>query len=175
MPAKNCPFLQASALLTSMEDYLNNLADSEHETDMVLAPLHLDEPVLDERAEPIPEWSLPCHSVILSAHSKAFAVSAGPSEKQTRDHKDGSKIDILEEGKRVLRLPLSEQAARKLLQFIYGYSRHEEDLSLSDACQLAVLSRQKGLQNGGCSYVAFSRTNGGKSVNVGLSARHCQM
>ena len=141
-------------LLKKMEDYLKNLA----ETDMVLAPVHVDEPAETEGAAALPEWKLPCHSLILTAHSKSFAVSAHASEKAGNSSDSvflvaSLKFEALpaeptKNGKKILRLPLSEQAARSFLQHLYGCLGDGKGMGLSEACQLAALSHQAGLQNG---------------------------
>ena len=118
-----------------MEGYLQNLAGTKHKaTDMVVAP------VLEKGSKIGSDWALPCHSIILSAHSSVFAASDR--------HGDNMKADFTDNGHRIMRLPLSQNAARRMLQFIYGSLCDAQKMSLTEACQLAVVSHMKGIQ--GC-------------------------
>lgn len=112
-----------------------NLTDTRHSvTDMVNAAAH------DEEQASAPDWALLCHSIFLSAHSKAFAAS---------DRHGGTmKAEVTKAGKRVMRLPLTEQAARSMLRILYGCPHDARAMGLSEACQLAVLSNMKGIQGG---------------------------
>ncbi len=95
-------------------------------------------PVIEEGEDATPVWALPCHALMMSVHSRVFAASARHSDKLTPE--------LTEDGKRVMRLPLSERAARKLLQLFYGCKWHADDWDLTEACQLAMLGHMKDIE-----------------------------
>lgn len=140
-----------SICIAEMEDYMKNLADTKHGvTDMILAPAHTDalvDKTSEEDTTTPAEWALPCHSIILSAHSSVFAAS-------DRHNQNDLKTECTKDGKRIMRLPLSEQAARRLLQFLYGSACEPKTMSLSEACQLAVISDMKDIQGGESQHLA---------------------
>lgn len=58
------------------------------------------------------------------------------------------KAELTKAGRRVMRLPLTEQAATSMLRILNGCPHDPKDLGLSEACQLAVLSNMKNIQGG---------------------------
>lgn len=58
------------------------------------------------------EWGLPCHSLVLSGRSHVFAASQHDAECTKSEKTKG--------GKRLVRLPMDEEAATFFLKYCYG-------------------------------------------------------
>ena len=112
---------------------MKNMTEAELEqADVVLAPVETP----DEDSED--SWQLPCHSVILSAHSAVFSAS--------KRSVGSLEAELNHEGKRILRLPLSKGAAEILLQHCYGVFDKLYDMSPEQAFELATVSDMQALK-----------------------------
>ena len=128
--------------------YMKNMSEAEEQqTDLVLAPLLSSA----EESDSEEAWQLPCHSVILSAHSAVFSAS--------KRHSMEMQTEKTTEGKRVLRLPLTENAAEILLQYCYGVFGDVKDMTADEAFELATISNMQAMRGNthDCVFEASSR------------------
>ena len=78
-------------------------------------------------------WQLPFHSLLVSGMSAPLAASI--------THAASAQGEKAEDGKGVLRLPLTQNAGARLLQFCYrALPEYEPPLSLAETIQLAMIS-----------------------------------
>lgn len=128
--------LMPAGKMAERYSYMENLSEAEIEqTDLVLAPLN-------ESEDPdsfVDSWQLPCHSLILSSNSAVFSAS--------KRHASCMQTEKNGEGKRVIRLPLSETAAGVLLHYCYGVMSDVDFNLLEDeqVIELAKISNMKAL------------------------------
>lgn len=118
-----------AADLECAESYMLNMSEEEQKlADIVLAPMEDENEETTEQNEQS-DWQLPCHSIILSAVSSAFAAG--------KQHSTSMHTEKNSNGKRVVRVPLDREAADIFLQYCYGVLSDPKALAVEDAFQLA--------------------------------------
>ena len=123
-----------------MARYMQNMSEEQQAAaDLVLAPLKLPEKgsPCDKAtsANKSQEWMLPCHSLVLSIHSKVFAASDR--------HASSTATEQTEEGRRIIRLPVSQDVAHWLLLYCYGNLHNLRALDNHHLCGLAFISNMQ--------------------------------
>lgn len=124
-----------------MTEYMQNLAEEQQAAaDLMLAPMIPAGSKVDKAATAatLEDWRLPCHSLILSTHSKAFAAS--------QRHASSTKAEKTADGKRIVRLPICKTVALDLLRYSYGSVIDWADMHITGLCGLAFISNMQGVE-----------------------------
>ena len=123
--------LSDAVISTEGGSYMKHLQAQDHgSADIALGPVLRPKDPSDDSQ--MPEWLLPCHSIMLSSRSAVFAASTF--------HAKNTAVEETADGKRIVRLPLHQGGAMRLLQYCYGTLTDLKKVCLVELAQLVVIS-----------------------------------
>lgn len=128
---------------------MRNLSEEQQlEADLLLAPVHDNQDPTEGNCNSAPilpsaeahevvksrkdeEWMLPCHSLLLCTHSPVFSAS--------QRNAGMTHIEKAKDGRRIIRLPLSQVAGESFLEYCYSTLHYATRLSLGVLCELSSI------------------------------------